>query len=267
MTIPPLAPDAELLSIGAGVAYINPHDDAGNPTGYFDIGDCNLMELTTEDTTLIRKSSRIASRPTYKKILTERSVRFRLSLAEWSKENLALLLMGSNEVLTQTADAVVDEPVATDVVLGRYYRLAKFGPYTSVSLKKAPATALTLDTDWRWIDQNIGIIQLLTSAASIATGDDLLASYTPTAYSAINAVAGGTKVTKTASLLYVPDNTTGPNIMYEFWKLSFSPDGSIGLISNEWAEAAIVGECETDIAGTYGGSATYPLYRAIYMPV
>ena len=47
-------------------------------------------------------------------------------------------------------------------------------------------------------------------------------------------IAGLQGLTKRYSLKFVTDNATGPNRIWEFWKVKLSPGGTLSLIGDDW---------------------------------
>ena len=260
-----VAPDSDNLIVGKGSVYINRFDDAGNGTGLRHLGNVDAMEITTEDDVIQKFSSMSASAPLYKKITRRRNVTVRLTMSEFSPYNLAIALQGElDETYAQPATAVVGESVSTSVVLGAYYTLSKLGPYTVAPALKTGATPLVLGTDYELVEANVGVIRLLETAINIADGDPLTADYTPTAYLAgtVPVVKGGTKNTVEGSLLFVGDPSTGPKMKVEVWKASFTADGALGFISEEFADLGLTGGVLADPIGHPGNE----LYQVTYLP-
>ncbi len=256
-------PSAENLVVGKGSVYINRFDANGVGTGLRHIGNVDAMEITIEDDKLQKYSSMDAAASLYKEITRRRDARLRLTLSEFHPQNMALVTMGElDESYTQAATAVVDETLSTALVKGAVYQFAKFGPHTAITVEDEGG-ALTLNTDYRILDANLGLIEILESGGA-SEGDTLTASYTPTAYAAgtIPKVRGGTQNTVRGSLLFVGDPSTGPRMQVEVWKVSFTPDGAIGFISEEFAEMGLQGAIESDLVG----HPTSPLYNITYLP-
>ena len=255
------APDADNLIVGKGMVWINRFDAAGNGTGLQHLGNVDAMEITTEDDVIQKFSSMTKDAPLYKKITRRRNVTVRLTLSEFHPFNLALITQGElDETYNQPATAVVAEPLTTNAVLGGYYKLAKLGPYTA-----GPTLSIgTLGADFEVVDPIAGIIHILPDAATIVDGDTLTASYTPTAYTAgaIPRVKGGTINTVEGSLLFVGDPSAGPKMMVEVWRAGFTPDGALGLISEEFADLGLVGGVLADPVGHPGNQ----LYQVTYLP-
>lgn len=260
------APNAENLLLGKGRVLFDRFDANGvSSGGYRDLGNVETFEITTEDDVVEKYSSMSRSAGLLKRVTRRRTVTLRASGNEFNADNLALALMGTTGESTQLATPVVDEVLTLTVALGGYYKLAKLGPYTGVTLKKAPATALVLGTDWEWINTTLGIIRILPTSVTVVAGDDILASYTPTAYTAGTApktVAGGTESRIEGKILFIGDPSAGPKVMVEVWKVSSSPDGAIGLISEDFAAFGLQMAVQDDTTL----HPTEPLFRVTYSP-
>jgi hypothetical protein len=257
-------PSADNLLVGKGKVYFNRFDSDGIGTGLRHLGNVDAMEITTDDDVLEKYSNMSADAPLYKKVPRRRNVGLRLTMSEFSPHNMAIAMMGTVvETYTQAAAAVVGEVLSTSVVLGAHYKFAKLGPHTAIALTTG-ATPLVLGTDYTVENPDVGIIKILETASAITAGDPLTADYTPTAYVAgeIVEVFGGESSTIEGSLLFIGDPATGPRQMIEVWKVSFNPDGAIGLISDEFADVGIQGNVLADPVG----HPTNKLYRTTFLP-
>jgi hypothetical protein len=256
------APDADNLIVGKGSVWINRFDNAGNGTGLQHLGNVDAMEITTEDDIIQKFSSMTKDAPLYKKITRRRNVTVRLTLSEFHPYNLALITQGEvDETYAQPATAVVGEVLTTSVVRGAYYKVSKLGPYTAPIV---PSVGV-LGTDYEIVDPIAGIIHIFDGvSATIVDGSTLTVGYTPTAYTAgaVQRVKGGTQNTIEGSLLFVGDPSAGPKMMVEIWKASFTPDGALGLISEEFADLGLVGGVLADPVGHPGNQ----LYQVTYLP-
>jgi hypothetical protein len=63
-------------------------------------------------------------------------------------------------------------------------------------------------------------------------------------------------------VLFLPDPTTGPRMMVEVWSVSVTPDGALGLISNEFAQMGMTMAVQADRVS----HPNEPLYRVTYLP-
>jgi hypothetical protein len=258
------APSSENLLVGKGQCFFNRFDANGVGTGLRHLGNVDALEITTDDDVIEKYSNMSADAPLYKKVARRRNVGLRATMSEFSAYNAAIVLMGTlQETYSQAATAVVGEPLTTSAVKGAYYKFAKLGPHTSITIKQAAAT-LVLNTDYEVTDPDLGIIHLLESSVTVTNGSTITADYTPTAYAAgeIVDIYGGEAGKVEGSLLFVGDPTTGPRQIVEIWKVSFNPDGAIGLISDEFADVGVTGRVMADPAGHPGNK----LYRSRYVP-
>lgn len=261
------SPNAENLLLGAGMVYINPFDDSGVPQGLIAVGNVTALELTTDDDRIQKFESMTHARSLYKEVLRRRNVSVRLAMDEFSPDIVALMLQGEKvQSAAQAATAVVDEQLTDDARLGNFYMPSKFGPYSAISVDGGVAgtTLLALDDDYEVIDATglRPLIHLLPGATTAADGDIITVSYTPTAYaSGLTQIRGGTRSKVRGSLLFIGDPSDGPKLQLEIWKLAFRPDGAFGLISEDFAQIAMVGTVESDAAN----HPTEPLYRVTYL--
>jgi hypothetical protein len=78
-------------------------------------------------------------------------------------------------------------------------------------------------------------------------------SYTAPA-SGVDAFVEGLAVTdKEYALIFTTANATGEDHVYKFYKVKLTPNGAIGLISDEWAEIGMTGEGQSVPSGTLSG--------------
>lgn len=256
-------PSSDNLLVGKGSVFFNRFDANGVGTGLKHLGNVDAMEISQEDDKIEKYENMTAAASLYASVTRRRNVRIALTLTEFHPENLALAQMGNlDETYTQAATAVVDEVLTESLVKGATYQFAKLGPYTGVSLSDESG-ALVLGTDYVITDPLAGLVTILAGGGATA-GDTLEASYTPTAYAAgaVPKVKGGQAGEIIGSLLFVGDPTAGPKLMVKVWKVSFTPDGALGLISEEFADMALTGAVLADPVGHPGNT----LYETTYLP-
>lgn len=256
------------ILVGAGQLFIA-RIASGTKEKLRHAGNVSTLELTTEDTKIQKYSSMTAARPLYKESLQRRIVRARAVFDEFSTENLALALQGAIDLSdSQAATPVVDEILEANVPAatlgaargGVWYQLAKLGPIASVTVK-LNAAVLVQDVDYE-LDHNNAMIGILTASVATTNGtDDLTISYTPTAYSQIVRIRGGSDSRVEAGAVYAPDPSDGPRHKIEWWRGAVTPDGPIGFISEDFGSMTLNFALQDDSAGQYGGSRTYPTHR------
>lgn len=255
-----LSPSADNLLLGAGVVLFDRFDDAGLSTGYTHLGNCERFEITTEDSLLDKNESMTAARALYKRVARSRTTTVRVGMDEFSLFNVALGFMGEQVAsAAQVATPVVDEAVWPDTKPGKYFNTAKIGPITGVSVDFGAATGV-LGTDYEIVDANLGLIRVLPT--TILTGA-VTVSYTPTAYaSGWNQIRGGTKSFIKGALKFIGDPASGPPYMVDVWRAAVTPDGAVGLISEEWAQMGLIFAIESDTSG----HPLEPLFRVTELP-
>ena len=214
------------------------------------LGTVSRFEVSETPEKLEMKDFSQAAAPTLKSVVTDNKVEISLTLHEFTKENLALTLLGTEAGYTQTATPVVDEVLTTSVVKGRIYRAAK-RQLTAITVKKSPSTTLVLGTDYEVEDANAGLIRILPGSVTVLAGDGILISYTPVviATPGLDKVVGGSQPNIEGELTYISENASGPQWEYQFWKVAIAPDGVLSLIGEQFAEMPLKAEALSDSVG------------------
>lgn len=255
------APSSENLLLGKGQLWAKRFDTNGVGHAFLHLGNVETFEDTTADDNVDKFSSMSAGAPLYKRVNRRRTVTFKLVLSEYNPENMALLTMGSQSTLVQAATAVTGEALNATTIPGAYYRTAKLGPISAVVVKFGATTGV-LGTDYAITNAAVGMIRILPG--TILTGAVTI-DYTPTAYTSPTGpqvVHGGDSGIVQAELLFIGDPTTGPKMMVNIWKASLTPDGAIGFISDDFANAGLSAAILDDSAN----HASSPLYEITYLP-
>lgn len=254
-----ISPDADNLLLGAGQVFFDRFDSNGASTGFRHLGNCETFELATEDDLLDKNESMTRARALYKRVTRRRTTTIRIAADEFSLFNMALGLMGAQAShAAQAGAAVVGEALFGDTVQYAVHKTAKIGPITAVTVK-FNAIAGVLGTDYEILDANLGLIKIL----KVSSADPVTIDYTPTAYaSGWNEINGGTESAINGALMFVGDPATGPKYMVEVWKVSVTPDGGVGLISEEWGQFGLIAAVESDLANHPNN----PLYLVTELP-
>lgn len=253
------APSSENLLLGKGQLFFDRFDANGVSTGRVHMGNIDTFEITTSDDNVEKYSAMSAGAPLYKRVNRKRTVTCRVTGDEFNADNLALMIMGSKSVLAQAATPVVDEALAPATVPGAYYKTAKLGPISAVTMEFG-GVAGVLNTDYAIINADVGLVRVLPGTA--LTGAVTI-SYTPTAYTdEVTVVSGGDSGIVQGSLLFIGDPSAGPKVMVEVWSVSVTPDGALGLISEDFAQLSLNMAVQADEAGHPDS----PLYNVTYLP-
>lgn len=254
------APSSENLLLGKGQVFFDRFDENGVSTGLRHLGNVETFELTTADDNVDKYSSMSAGAPLYKRVNRRRTVTLRITGDEFHPENMALVTMGDLSTLAQAATAVVGEAVAAATVPGTYFTTKKLGPISGVAVHFG-ATVGVAGVDYAIIDANVGLIRILPG--TILTGAVTI-DYTPTLYGTEGpqVVHGGTAGIIQGRILFIGDPSSGPATKVEVWKVNITPDGAVGLISDDFATLGL-SAAVLDDAVNHPAS---PLYEITYLP-
>jgi hypothetical protein len=255
------APSSENLLLGKGQVFFDRFDVNGVSQGLRHLGNVETFELTTADDNVDKYSSMTAGAPLYKRVNRRRTVTLRITGDEFHPENMALVTMGSQSTLAQPATAVVGEVITATTVPGIYYVTKKLGPISAVVVHFG-AGAGVLGVDYAIVDANSGLIRILPG--TVLTGAVTI-DYTPTAYSSTTSpqvIHGGVSGTISGKILFLGDPSTGPKVKVEVWHVNITPDGAVGLISDDYATMGL-SAAVLDDAINHPAS---PLYELTYLP-
>lgn len=252
-------PSSENLLVGKGQLFFDRFDANGVSTGFKHLGNVETLEISQADTKLQKFSSMTHGAPLLKEVLTKRIVTLTIKGDEFHPDNLALVTTGTVSTLVQPATAVVAEAGPLTTVPGNYYQLQKAGPATAIAVKFGVATGV-LGTDYEITTNGKGvIIHILpgTTQTGAVTTD-----YTPTAYTSTSGppvVSSGVVGVIQGAVKFIGDPTTGPAYNVDVWHVNVSPNGAIGLISDDFASLSLTMEVLDDSANHPAS----PLYQAI----
>jgi len=243
------------LLLGKGKVYFDRFTSAGAATGERFLGNCERFEITTTDERVQKHSSAEAAAPLLASAVTRRTPEVAITLDEFTKENIALVLMGDESALAQSADSVTDE-AHNGVKQGRYYKLAYRNVSSVVVTGEGGTPTYVLNTDYE-VDAVTGRIYIVPDG-SITDDTNVLVSYDYAADTSAY-VKGGSASKIEGSMRFKPDPSAGPKWEVEIWKVSISPDGALALIGEDYANAPLKAEILADSTN----HPTEPLYRAI----
>jgi len=265
MAYPYAAPNAENVLLGKGKLLFDRFNaTTGVREGYVHLGNCDTFELTTESDVVDNMNSMIAAGGVYKSVTRSKTVTVNIAGFEFSTANLAIAIMGTASTATQTTGTATAEVLSTNLTKGKFYRTAKrgiTGITSAVDISGTTTATLTATTDFLLYDADAGIIQIPSSSGATAT-HTFAATYTYATLS-LDSVLGGVASKIEGTLIFVPDPSTGPSWEITAWKVSLTPNGAVGFISEDFGKWSVTGKVMDDSAGTYGGSAASPYYTAI----
>jgi len=256
----PAAVDGTKVLLGSGKLYFDRFDANGVTSGERFLGDCEKLELTSEDDIIELFSSADHDRGLIATANRKRTVTLAVQMREFDKENCALSMMGDTSPLVQTSATVTDEPIKS--CLGdRYIRLSK-RDITSITNVKKGATVYVNNTDYSATAADLvqGRIYVIPGGAidALTHPDSLTCTYVSATITR-QRIRGATASTIIGYLRYEADNSVGKNKDLEAWRVQVNPDTAVALIGQDWGELTFKGKVLNDAAN----HSTEPYYRLI----
>lgn len=256
-------PSSSNVFLGRGAVMFDRHV-AGVRNGFRHFGNCDTFSLGIETEKLTLKDFTQQTTANYAEVLSSTTVNLSISGYELDAENAAIALLGNTGTYTQSAGTATAEVIAPNTytgLKGKYFNTAKVK--TSAHVVKQGATTLVLGTDYTIHNALAGVIRILPTSPTVVDGTVLTVDYT---YAVVNAasdikqVYGAVLAECVGTLQFISNNTTGQNQKLTVWKASLTPNGELGLISEEFGKWTLSGTALSDEAGAYGGSVGSPYF-------
>jgi len=232
------------VMLGKGKVYFNRLDSSGDPTSERFLGNCTTFEVTTTDELREIYSSAEQSSPLLKSVNVRRTQEWTVVLNEFTKENMALALMGDVSALAQGSGSVSNEvPAAGNVVQGNFFKTLYRNISTVVVTGTGGTPTYDVNDDYT-VDGTTGRIYIVPGGA-IASGAALEVDY---AYAAAtnDTIRSGVDNLIEGFVRFIGDPAAGPIWECEIWKVSISPEGALGFISDDYAEFTLKGKVLAD---------------------
>jgi hypothetical protein len=201
------------------------------------VGNVTELRLTTTDELREKYSSSEASSPLLKRVVSRRTVEFTAVLDEFTMENLSLAMMGTAPSSAVQANTAVTDDDLGEVQQGRYYDLGNRNIASFVLEETGTSDAFTVGDDYT-VDLVTGLLYIVPGGG-IADGTEVQATYTRATETTITTIEGGAASTIEAYLHFESDNATGPNYRLKSERVSITPDGDLGFISDDFGNFTI----------------------------
>lgn len=227
-----------MLTLGKGILYFAQYaPGTETPRGERDLGNAPEFNLTIEEEKLDHYSSRGGVRQKDDSISLETTRSGTITVDNIDAKNLALFFFGSAEILARSAATGATETFAA-VEADLWYQLgtspanpAGQRQVTNVVVTGVPSTPIyDLGTDYE-LDAVRGRIRILTGS-DIVTAGTFKVTYDVAAHNVSRIVTGDNAIQ--GALRFIAHNPKGADIDYFMPKVSISPNGDFGLISDEW---------------------------------
>jgi len=220
-----------LPMLGKGSLFVDVFDDDGNLTGFQHFGNVTKVEQEIKDDKDELYQSINATPSLIATAVKKRQVMLQITGTDFSSDHQAISMMAAGK----TQLAILATPVTGEVLASA--TVTKKGKYfATIGRNLDPASisvaGLVLNTDYEIADAVQGLIYFpLTSGVDDAAAVTI--NYTPIA-TTFDQVAGAVKPFVKARLRFAPDPTDGQKIGIEWWHCNLSPNGKLGLISDNY---------------------------------
>lgn len=233
------------LVLGRGALLLDRFDANGASTGLRFIGNVSDLRLSTSDELREKYSSVSRGSPLLKRTIARRTIEFVAVCDEFALDNLALIAMAEKVTANQTIGAA-QQVAMNDVLQGRWYDVGRRNLTTPVIRGVADTPVYTAGTDYL-LDAENGLVYIIPGGG-IADGTDI-EFFGGWAATTITRLRGGKESTIRARMLFQSDNASGPNYRVEAWRVSITPDGEMGFISDDFGNFTLRLAVEADTAG------------------
>lgn len=237
---------------------------------YLHLGNCDNFSISTTTDVARLKDFTTSATADYNSAVKSTDVSLKISGFEVATKIMAILTLGDTTTYTQTAHTAAAQsttlvPAGLTGVLGSFFKVSRRN--ISAPTLVQGANTLVSGTDYEIFDASAGVFKILAAGVTVVDATAITCNYTAAVIAAgataLDVVRAGTTANIKGSLLFLPANSTGPLIEVRAYNVSLSPDGDIGLISEDWLKWNMTGVVNSDTAGTYGGSTAEPYYRTI----
>jgi len=227
---------------GRGIVYLARRDAAGNALAFTDVGNAPDFSFTLKTETKEHKESRSGQDLVDKRLTVGKSADVKVTLEEFSKDNLAMVLYGAHSVLA--AGTVTDEAMPAGLVVGQFYGTTKQA-ISAVTIKDSTAaTPVTLvkDVDYRIASPGGGMIEILNTGALV---QPFKISYAHGDTTNINMFTGSAPE---RWVRFVGKNIADGNreVIVDLYRVTFDPLKNLDMIGSDLAKFELSGSVLMD---------------------
>ncbi len=245
-------PSPENYTLGGGRLLFNKTGSDGNKVGLRDLGNCPAFTVSVEVEKLDHYSSASGTKKKDKSIVRQLTPKATITLDEINAENIALTFMAGMEKVVQVAAS--DKTKTVTVKQGFLYELDEVfvddTPANFTVTSDSAATTHVYGDDYL-IEGKSGKIKIVPGG-DIADDTEIVVTFNVLAqtFTKLNAF---TEKTVEGEIQFISDVASGNDQQLKIWKVSVTPSGEMGFISEDWNSL----EFEVEILDD---SANHPLY-------
>lgn len=259
----PSTPSANNTAFGRGAILFDRFDANGVRLGQFlHLGNCDNLATSVSRDTITMTDYLENTSAAYNEATKSTTVALKISGFEIDPRVLAIVMSGDLTSYTQTSTAITGETIAAATLTnlkGSFFKAAKRNASAATMLQGT--TTLVSGTDWELFNAYTALFRVLPGGSTVTDGAALTVNYTAAALSgtgALDVVRGFNTAQVKGQLLFVPNNSTGPNFEVLMWSVTLAPDGDFSLIADDWIKWNLTGSVLSDATGSYGGSTDAP---------
>lgn len=242
---------ANIYFSGQGIVYVADRDGSGNVTLFKDVGNVPALKLALSTDIIEHKESRTGQRLSDLRLTKSRKATVDITLENFTKSNLMMLLYGTASTITGTS--VTAETFATGQVNGNIIALAH--PLVSSVVVHdsagSPAT-LALTTDYT-VDANSGMITIVNVGSYV---QPFKVNYS---FATQDVIPFFRAATTERFLRFSGLNTANSNapVVVDLYRVIFDPVGNVDLINDDIAQFQLTGaalyDATRDLDSLLGG--------------
>jgi hypothetical protein len=229
---------ADIYFSGQGKVYVGDRDSSGNTSVFRDLGNVPALRITLETDVLEHKESVTGNRLTDLRLTRERRARIAMTLENFSKANLMMLLYGTSS--TVSAGSATNESLPAGIAVGDIVPLAH-PLVSSVVITDSTGTPLTLTVGTNYtVDANSGMLTFVLVTGFV---QPFKAAYSYAAADLVQFFKASAKerFLKFAGLNTASQPTANKPVIVEIYRFISDPVGNLDLINDELAQFEIEG--------------------------
>lgn len=229
---------------GQGKVLIGARQNDGTPGILRWIGNASVFRVAQNEDTVERKESYTGNRLPNRRMTRGRGGEITITFDEFSKENMAIALLGSNTAVAASA-AVTNSPFPTGAIVGDTLVMPRKN-VSAVTIKDSTGAPKTLTAGVNYeLDAFAGTIRLLDLTTGGAFVQPFKADFTP---GAVN-VVGAFKLLSTEVYVRMDGINTddGSRVICDVFRTRLSPSRQMDLINDDFNDFEVSGSVLADL--------------------